>query len=82
MDGVEEPHEIDVYLTSAVEKVKDPLMWWWDHRKVYPNLSRMALDYLSAPGKERHSRSSALSLTFLSATSTSVERVFPKVGMS
>jgi hAT family C-terminal dimerisation region len=56
MDGVEEPHEIDVYLTSAVEKVKDPLMWWWDHRKVYPNLSIMALDYLSAPGEQRHTR--------------------------
>jgi hypothetical protein len=51
MDGIEEPHEINVYLTSTVEKVKDPLMWWWDHRKVYPNLSTMALDYLSAPGE-------------------------------
>lgn len=43
--------EIDVYLSLAVENVKDPLKWWVDNRQAYPNLSRMARDYLSIPGK-------------------------------
>jgi len=43
--------EIDEYLRLPVENVSDPLKWWYDHRRVYPNLSRMALDYLSIPGK-------------------------------
>jgi hypothetical protein len=25
-------------------------MWWQDRRATFPQLSRMALDYLSAPG--------------------------------
>jgi hypothetical protein len=29
-----------------VENVTDPLKWWWDHRRTYPALSRMAFDYL------------------------------------
>jgi hypothetical protein len=31
------------------ENVKDPLKWWWEHRRTYPTLSHMALDYLSIP---------------------------------
>jgi hypothetical protein len=27
------------------------LKWWVDNQYVYPNLYRMALDYLSIPGK-------------------------------
>jgi hypothetical protein len=42
--------ELDAYLKLPVESVQDPLKWWDDHRKIYPNLSRMALDYLSIPG--------------------------------
>jgi hAT family C-terminal dimerisation region len=42
--------EIDDYLRLPVENVSDPLKWWYDNRRVYPNLSRMALDYLSIPG--------------------------------
>src|SRR5215471_20886192 len=41
--------EIDDYLHSPVENAADPLKWWYDKRRVYPNLSRMALDYLSIP---------------------------------
>ena len=50
MDGIEELHELDEYLSQGIEKVHDPIAWWWDHHKVYPKLSKMALDYLSIPG--------------------------------
>ena len=50
MDGIQEVDELDEYLSHAIEKVKDPIAWWWDHRRVYPQLSAMALDYLSIPG--------------------------------
>ena len=43
-------HEIDDYLRLLVESVTNPLLWWFNNRFVYPNLSRMALDYLSIPG--------------------------------
>jgi hypothetical protein len=50
MDGIQETNELDEYLSQAIEKVRDPIAWWWDHQKVYPRLSAMALDYLSIPG--------------------------------
>ena len=50
MDGIQETDELDEYLSQAIEKVRDPIVWWWDHQKVYPQLSAMALDYLSIPG--------------------------------
>jgi len=49
-----ERNELEEYLTLPVEKVMDPLMWWYDNQNVYPCLSRMALDYLSAPGKSSY----------------------------
>jgi hypothetical protein len=42
--------EIQEYLSLMVEPVKDPLKWWMNNRHTYPNLHRMALDYLSIPG--------------------------------
>lgn len=42
--------ELDGYLRKPVENVKDPLKWWIGNRHVYPNLFRMALDFLSIPG--------------------------------
>ena len=50
MDGIQEHDELDEYLSQAIEKVRDPIAWWWNHRKVYPRLLTMALDYLSIPG--------------------------------
>ena len=44
-------NELEEYLALAVEEVDDPLRWWWDNRHVYPILHRVALDYLSIPGK-------------------------------
>lgn len=43
--------EVDRFLTSDVEDVTDALAWWYEKRTTYPRLSRMALDYLSIPGK-------------------------------
>ena len=43
--------EIDRYLSSGIEHVTDPLAWWHAQRGTYPQLSRMALNYLSIPGK-------------------------------
>jgi hypothetical protein len=53
MDGIKEPHELDEYLSQPIEKVCDSIMWWWDHRQVFPKLSKMAFDYLSIPGMGR-----------------------------
>ena len=47
---VKEHDELDEYLFLPIDKVKDPLKWWYVNRQVYPQLSRMALDYLSVPG--------------------------------
>jgi hypothetical protein len=43
--------EIQKYLSLPVENVQDPLKWWTANKYVYPNLHRMALNYLSIPGK-------------------------------
>jgi hypothetical protein len=50
MDGLGDVNELDDYLSQAIEKVSDPIAWWWDHQKAYPKLSAMAFDYLSVPG--------------------------------
>ena len=41
--------EIDVFLALPLELVSDPIAWWWERRDRFPNLSRMAIDYLSIP---------------------------------
>ena len=43
--------ELDCYLSTNIEYVADSLQWWYEHNQIYPCLSRMALDYLSIPGK-------------------------------
>ena len=53
MDGIQETDELDEYLGQAIEKVKDPITWWRNHQKVYPQLLEMALDYLSILGKSQ-----------------------------
>lgn len=67
--------EIDEYLRLPVENVTDPLKWWSDNRHAYPCLSRMALDFLSAPRKSCLLIYNISDLSF-AATSTAVERVF------
>ncbi|KAJ3498251.1 hypothetical protein NLJ89_g10242 [Agrocybe chaxingu] len=41
--------ELRRYLDCDPEQVENVLLWWYEHRAVYPCLSRMALDYLSIP---------------------------------
>src|SRR5271168_4055508 len=41
----------DSLLASPTEPTTDPLLWWIEKRAVYPCLARMALNYLSIPGK-------------------------------
>ena len=43
--------ELDKYLSSDPVHVVDALKWWYDRRKIYPRLSRMAMDYLTIPRK-------------------------------
>ena len=43
--------EVDEYLNCPVNNILNPLEWWTDNYRVYPNLSSMALDYLSIPHK-------------------------------
>lgn len=42
--------ELENYLNADIEDIADPIAWWHGHRKTYPHLSRMALDYLTIPG--------------------------------
>jgi len=49
MDDLKEADELDDYLAAPLEKVRDPLQWWWDHRTSYPTLSKMVFDFLSVP---------------------------------
>jgi hypothetical protein len=44
--------EFETYLSErcVVPANDDALEWWYNHREDYPQLSRMAMDYLSIPG--------------------------------
>ena len=44
--------ELDCYLSNDVENAADALAWWDEKQAIYPQLSRMARDYLSIPGKD------------------------------
>lgn len=52
-EAEEKPDELDRYLATECDRnaPDDALLWWWEHRHVYPRLSRMAADYLTIPGK-------------------------------
>jgi hAT family C-terminal dimerisation region len=43
--------ELEKYLAAPVEKAENPFAWWVKNRRLYPRLSRMALNYLSIPGE-------------------------------
>jgi hypothetical protein len=42
--------EFEKYLSTDPEHVEDALLWWYEHKHVFPRLHRMALNYLSIPG--------------------------------
>ena len=76
MDDLKEADELGDYLTKPLEKVRDPLQWWWDHRTSYPTLSKMVFDFLSIPRELFGAHFRFLSSNTILATSTAVERVF------
>ena len=41
--------KLDCYLKLDIEDVENPITWWYEHCTLYPNLLRMALDYLTIP---------------------------------
>ena len=69
--------ELDKYLDADPEHVTNALTWWYEHKHVYPRLHRMALDYLSIPGKlEDLTVGNFLDHQFILATSVDVECTF------
>jgi hypothetical protein len=43
--------ELELYLSTDTEDVKDGILWWHERCATFPCLSRMARNYLSIPGK-------------------------------
>lgn len=70
--------EITLYLSAEPVNVNNAIKWWCEKQRTYPQLSRMALDYLTIPG-------TCLVYFYYSnltcrvvATSTDVERLFSR----
>lgn len=42
--------ELDAWLMQRPIMADDPLAWWMANRKLYPKLSRMAIDIHAIPG--------------------------------
>lgn len=71
-------NELNSYLTTDLEYVVDVLAWWTERKAMYPQLSQMALDYLSIPGEfffEPRVCQQLISLLNV-ATSVDVEQIF------
>ena len=47
--------EFERYLVIRKDKHADPLGWWKAHAALFPNLSRMARDFLGCTGSEAES---------------------------
>jgi hAT family C-terminal dimerisation region len=43
--------ELTAYLSTDPVNVRDGLAWWVERQAMYPHLSRMAINYLSIPGR-------------------------------
>ena len=56
--------------------VRNGLRWWFDRKHIYPCLSRMAMDYLSIPGKLTMPFVFYMLTCIPLATSVDVERTF------
>jgi hypothetical protein len=49
--------ELERFLSTERELgVKNGLVWWFERKHIYPRLYRMAMDYLSIPGKFIYAR--------------------------
>lgn len=47
---IDNTDELDRYLADSLIPTDDPLQWWIMNRKVYPNLSKLAISIHSIPG--------------------------------
>ena len=70
--------ELDRYISGDVEYVTDPLDWWYKQRRTYPQLSHMALDYLTIPGEFYCGPPLFLWIDFITATSIDIEQLFSR----
>ena len=68
--------ELDSYLSTDPEHIIDALAWWVGKCATYPHLSRMALNYLSIPGRWNLQHLFMLLTRYLTATSVDVECIF------
>ena len=46
--------ELNEWLAQPLIPTEDPLRWWIANQKLYPHLSRMAIDVHATPGKLVH----------------------------
>jgi hypothetical protein len=70
--------EITLYLSSELVNVTDAIKWWREKQGTYPQLSRMALDYLTIPGMYLFFSFVPILLAHHTATSIDVERLFSR----
>jgi hypothetical protein len=49
--AINERDELDEWLAQSPVPTDDPLRWWLANQKLYPSLSRMAIDVHATPGK-------------------------------
>ena len=49
--AINERDELDEWLAQSPVPTEDPLRWWLTNQKLYPRLSRMAIDVHATPGK-------------------------------
>ena len=68
-------NELNHYLATDIEDMKDLMMWWYEHRGAFPNLSCMAHDYLLILGKSTNFSTFPKYLLF-PATTVDVKHVF------
>ena len=48
-EPIEDRDELEVYLSERVTMVTEPISWSKEHQHRFPQLSRMALEFLSIP---------------------------------
>jgi hypothetical protein len=49
--AINERDELDEWLAQSPVPTEDPLRWWLANQRLYPRLSRMAIDVHATPGK-------------------------------
>jgi hypothetical protein len=70
--------ELNCYLATNVENMKDGLMWWHERCTTFPHLLCMARDYLSIPGKCPCLCSTLTLIFYPLVTTVDIEHVFSR----